>query len=378
LPPERCRIVVAATLAATPEHGGWVWAVMQWVLGLRRLGHEVTVVDPVARLDRRTVGAFEAIASEFGLAGEAALVGARRAALPMSYGAVVDRCRRADLLFNLGGALADAEVLEAVGTRVYVDVDPGFTQVWHEVDGIDMGLDAHDHHVTVGLNVGRAGNGVPTCGHRWITTVPPVVLDRWRPVGRVDHHGLTTVANWRGYGPTRHDGVHYGQKAHSWRPLMEVARRSPLPCLPALAIHPAERADLAALDAHGWRRLDPGAAAGTPGAYRRFVRGSLGELAIAKSGYVASRSGWFSDRSACYLAAGRPVVAQDTGFPDHLPTGAGLLAFDGVEGAVDAIAAVAADYDRHRRAARAVACEHLDSDRVLGRLVGLTLGGGES
>lgn len=161
----------------------------------------------------------------------------------------------------------------------------------------------------------------------------------------------------------------YGQKAHAWRRLFPLARRSPWPCTPALAIHTEEGADLAALNEHGWSLLDPVALAGTPAAYQRFVTGSRAELGVAKSGYVASRSGWFSDRSACYLAAGRPVVAQDTGFSDHLPTGQGLLAFDGVDDGVEAIASVASDYERHRRAARALAQEHFDSRRVLGDLL---------
>src|SRR2546423_7027228 len=137
----------------------------------------------------------------------------------------------------------------------------------------------------------------------------------------------------------------------------------------ALATHPDEPSALELLHSHGWELVDPGVVAATPDRYRQFVQGSKAELGIAKSGYVVSRSGWFSDRSACYLASGRPVVAQDTGFGDAIPTGDGLLAFSDEDDAAAAIEDVARDYDRHRKAARALAEEHLDSAKGLTRLL---------
>lgn len=136
----------------------------------------------------------------------------------------------------------------------------------------------------------------------------------------------------------------------------------------ALDIHQDEP-DLAGLREHGWELLDPREAAGTPKRYAAFVRGSKGELGVAKEGYVVSRCGWFSDRSAAYLASGRPVIAQDTGFGERLPTGAGLLTFADVEDVLSALEAIRGDYGRHARAARAIAEEYLDSRRVLRRLL---------
>jgi hypothetical protein len=358
-------------VAGVPGQGGWVWAVLQWVLGLRQLGHDVLLVEPIDRIELAGRATFTAVVEEFGLGGAAAMVTPAREAAGLDFGQIAERCRRADLLVNIAGVLRDAELLEPIPARAYVDVDPGFTQLWHQSEGIDMGLAGHTSHFTVGLNVGSANCPIPSCGVDWVPTLPPVVLERWPERSGLDHDGLTTVANWRGYGSVEHDGVFYGQKAHAWRELFPLARLSPRPCTPALAVHPDEKKDVAALAEHGWSLLDPAVVAGTPAAYQRFVSGSWGELSVAKSGYVVSRSGWFSDRSACYLAAGRPVVAQDTGFSDLLPVGEGLLAFDGVVDAVDAIAAVASDYKRHRRAARVFAEEHLDSRRVLGRLVAL-------
>jgi hypothetical protein len=164
--------------------------------------------------------------------------------------------------------------------------------------------------------------------------------------------------------------VHYGQKAHSMRALFDLPGRVPAARFaPALAIHPAEEPDLRALEAGGWQLVDPASVAGTPDAYAAFVRGSWAELGVAKSGYVAARCGWFSDRSLCYLASGRPVLAQDTGWTADLPAGEGLLAFGTVEEAAAGVEALQSDYPRHRRAARAVAEEHFASDRVLGRLL---------
>jgi len=139
--------------------------------------------------------------------------------------------------------------------------------------------------------------------------------------------------------------------------------------LPALSIDPAEVKDLAALAANGWRLLDPARVAASPTEYRSFVEGSLAEIGIAKSGYVVSRCGWFSDRSACYLASGRPVLAQETGFSDYLPCGEGLLGYETVEQAAAGADAIAADYPRHARAARAIAERYFDSDRVLDHLL---------
>jgi hypothetical protein len=199
--------------------------------------------------------------------------------------------------------------------------------------------------------------------------LPPVVLSDWPVAEHIVWDAFTTVANWRGYGTLEHEGVRYGQKAHSLRRFLDLPGRTGERFALALAIHPGEERDLRALREHGWELLDPVAVAGTPNAYRAFVAGSKGELGIAKEGYVVSRSGWFSDRSACYLACGRPVLAQDTGFGEALPTGAGLFAFADTEGAAGAIEALRSDYGRHARAARAIAEEFLDSDRVLSRLL---------
>jgi hypothetical protein len=373
-------ILFSGMLAGDPWQGGATWAVLQYVLGLRRLGHEVLLVEPVAGKRLRPAGAalgdteqgryFREVVAEFGLGGTAAmLLEGTTQKLGVEYEELRAFARRADLLVNVSGMLADPALLEPIRRRVYLDLDPAFVQLWHAVEGVDMRFDAHTHFVTVGMNIARPECPVPTCSLNWAHTVQPVVLERW-PVarGRVQY-GWTTVGNWRGYGSVRWGGVQYGQKVHSMRALMSVAARTPERFELALNIHLDERADLAALAENGWRLLDPSDVAGTPRKYGDFVRQSKAEFGLAKSGYVASNCGWFSDRSACYLASGRPVVAQQTGWSRWLPAGEGVLSFRTADEAVSAVEAVSRDYATHARVARAVAERYFDSDSVLAAFV---------
>ena len=252
--------------------------------------------------------------------------------------------------------------------RAYVDLDPVFNQFWQE-SGIDMRFAAHNRFVTVGQSLGTPACPVPTLGLDWIPTLPPVVLQRWPVADGPGDGSFTSVGNWRGYGSVEHEGVQYGQRVHSMRNFMELPRRSDARFRLALAIHSGERSDLEAIAANGWELVDPVEAAGTPVRYQRFIQGSGAELGIAKSGYVLARSGWFSDRSACYLASGRPVLAQETGFSRFLPVGEGLLSFETVDDAVAGVESIRSDYGRHARRARQLAEELLDSDRVLSALL---------
>lgn len=376
----RLTVLLSGMIAGVPHQGGATWAVLQYLLGLRQLGHEVFFVEPLDQASIQPAGApiqssvnadyFRAVVRDFGFEDTAALLltGTRKT-VGLPYGVLQSVARRADALINISGALTDEDLSTHAPVRVYLDLDPAFNQLWHAVEGIDMHFEGHTHFVTVGQAVGRAGCLVPTCGREWIPTLPPVVLEYWSVAGALGHDALTTVANWRGYGSVEHDGVLYGQKAHSLREFMSLPTLTDESFVLALAIHPDEHRDLAALMDCGWRLVDPAKVSGTPEAYRLFIQGSKAEFGIAKSGYVRSRSGWFGDRSACYLASGRPVVAQETGFNEVLPTGEGLFSFQTTGDVLDAIDALRTDYSRHSRAARAIAEEHLDSAAVLSRLL---------
>ena len=365
-------VIVSGMIATTPWQGGATWAVLQYLIGLRRLGCEVHFVEPVGD-DAPVANAVEyvsAVMDRFELADRWALIPAGGAEpVGLSRSELRDVARSADVLLSVAGMLTDADVMESVAVRAYLDLDPAFTQLWHEAEGVDMRLDGHTHFVSVADAIGRAGGPIPACGREWLATLPPVVLDHWPVASELTRPALTTVGHWRSYGSIHHDGVHYGQKVHSLRPLIDLPRRTSARFELALGIHSEETADLSALAENGWTLVDPARNAGTPDEYQRFVQGSWAEFGLAKSGYAVSDSGWFSDRSACYLASGRPVIAQDTGFGRRLPTGAGLFSFTTAEDVLAAVEALEHDYERHREAARELAVAHLDSDRVLTSLL---------
>lgn len=376
----RLTILMSGMMAGDPYQGGATWAVLQYLLGFRRLGHEVFFVEPVKAAALQPPGvplegssnalSFLRVAREFGLEGKAALVLAEtRHTFGLAYEQLRQAAAGADVLINISGVLADDDLTGPIPVRVYLDLDPAFNQLWQAAEGIDMHFAGHTHHVTIGLAIGQADCPVPTCGRAWITTRQPVVLEHWPVARNIIHDGLTTVGNWRGYGSIDYQGVFYGQKVHSWRQFMSLPGQTAEKLMPALAIHPGESKDIAALAENGWRWLDAAAVAATPAAYRQFIQGSKGEIGIAKSGYALARCGWFSDRSICYLASGRPVIAQETGFSRFLPTGKGLFSFTTCAEAVAAIETMNRDYPGQARAARAMAEEFFDSDKVLAQFL---------
>ena len=335
---ERPHIVVAGNTAGRERTGGHLWALAQWALGLEAAGARTTVA-PAATADAlRPIAAFGAPAEDAASAG----------------------------VLNAMGFL-ERDVLASAGPRVFLDLDPGYPQMWHELGLADL-LAGHDRFVTVGANVGRAGCAIPDCGVEWIHTPPPVDLGAWTPApaGRA----FTSVATWRNpYGTVAFNGMTYGSRVHEFRQFMELPRLVDAELELALDIDAAETRDLKALEANGWRLVDPRRVAGTPQAYRDYVRGSRAELCVAQQMYVATRSGWLSDRSVCYLASGKPVLMQDTGLADRYPIGEGLLTFSTLEEAAAGVEEIERDYARHSAAARALAEDCFDARTVAGRLL---------
>jgi hypothetical protein len=378
--PHRLTILFSGMIGGVPYQGGATWAVLQYLLGLRELGHEVLFVEPVPASvlrpadeplsDAENARYFTDVCAAFGLENAAALlIEGKRETIGLPYDRVAAVARRADVLINIAGMLTDEELTGQIPVRLYLDLDPAFTQLWHAAQGIDLRFGGHTHFATVGLAIGQPTCPVPTCGSNWITTPQPIVLRKWPAANGITYDALTTIANWRGYGSVEHDGVFYGQKAHALRPFFSLPTRTDELFVLALAIHPDEQNDLAALTANGWCLLDPAEVVSTPDRYQQFIQGSKAEFGIAKSGYVASRCGWFSDRSVCYLASGRPVVAQEAGFSRYLPTGAGLFAFETDGDVLAAIDEIRRDYPRHAQAARQIATDIFDAGKVLPRLL---------
>jgi len=258
-------------------------------------------------------------------------------------------------------------LLAGIRPRILIEQDPGYTHLWAaEGDPLEI-FGEHDVHFTVGANVGTPRSPIPTSGIDWRPLWPPVLLDWWAPGARVERDRFTTVGAWRDYGYLELDGELLGPKVEEFQKFIELPRRAGEEIELTLAIDRHDP-DRELLGKHGWRLEEPELVA-TPDLYHDYVSGSLGEFSCAKGGYVGTRSGWFSDRSACYLAAGRPVVLQSTGFEDVLPTGVGAFAVSDVGEAVAAMAEIRADYGRHSRAARALAREFFDAEQLLGRML---------
>lgn len=363
-------ILIGVALAHRHGYGGHAWALLQYVLGFRELGFDVTVVD---RLEPGMTGDHgKAIAYlERLLAGEGVAYAVLDADGALQSGLERDellaRARRARLLLNVMGFVRDPDLLASARRRVFLDIDPGFPQVWRELGLADV-FDGHDDFVTVGRNIGRPGCGVPTCGLRWLTIPHPVVLERCPVVS--GGTSFTTVGSWRGpYARIEYDGQSLGLRVHAFRSFMELPQRVAAPFAVALEIDPADGDDLALLREHGWHLVDPTTVASDPDAYLRFVQGSYAELTIAKEMYVKLRSGWLGDRTVCYLASGKPALVQDTGLADLYPLGAGLLTFSTLDEAAEGAARILAGHEAHAAAARELAETHFDSRRVLPRLL---------
>jgi hypothetical protein len=367
--------VLAGAIANKPRNGGEAWVRLNWLLGLRRLGWEVLFVEVVpGRPEPAALDHLEAAMVEHGLGADWALLDDCGASIAgRSREDVEARAADAEVLFNHSGHLGPGPLRGSPRLRVYVDLDPAYTQVWAADPALAFSVAGHDRHVTVGLCVGEEGCPLPTAGVDWIPTMPPVVLERWPAAAPPDPGPLrfTTVSTWRSpYGPLPVAGGVAGGKHQEFRRMLPLPGRVPGATFElALDIHPGDAADLESLRDAGWSVVDPRAVVSTPTAFGEYVRGSGAEFSVAQGAYVASRSGWFSDRSAVYLASGRPVLVQDTGIGRRLPVGEGLLTFADLAGAEEGARRLVADPIGHGEAARELSCSHLDSDLVLGRLL---------
>jgi hypothetical protein len=376
-------IVVAGSLAQKPRHGGHTWVFLQYLLGFKRLGWDTLFLDrlepemcvdaagrPSTLEQSLNLHYFLKVMERFGLSDEFAVVYDRgNRFVGLSRRQVLEKIKTSAFLLNIMGFLDDEEILSHAPRRVFLDIDPGFDQMWHALELADS-FRGHDDYVTIGENVGRSSCTVPTCGLRWVVTPQPVVLDRWRSSEGVSRKWFTSVASWRGpYGPVGYQGNTYGSRVHEFRKFAQLPRLSEHSFELALDIHPDEVNDLTLLADNGWLLADPGVVAGDPWSYQAYIQGSKAEIMVAKNMYVQTNSGWFSDRSICYLASGKPVLAQDTGFKQLYPTGEGLVAFTTLEEALSGVEELSQDYARHARAARALAEDYFDSDKVLNRLL---------
>lgn len=376
-------VVIAGALAQKPGEGGHSWVPLQYALGFRRLGWNVLFVDvlqPDAAVDAAgrpcsvessiNLQYFLNVMRRFDLSDDFALIcdgGARF--IGRSREDVLACTRSAAFLLNIMGFVTRDDILGAASRRVFLDIDPGFGQMWRELGLADI-FRGHDDFLTVGGNLGRPGCSIPTCGLSWIPTPPPVCCERW-PVSEASIPArFTSVASWRGrFGPIEYHGRTFGLRVHEFRKFLDLPHRSGHEFQVALRIDAGDARDRTALADHDWDLIDPSEVAGDPWAYQAYIAGSNAEFSVAKNMYVATRSGWLSDRSVCYLASGKPVLTQDTGIGDVYPTGEGLLTFSTMEEAIDGVEELSGNYQRHARAARALAERHFDARLVVQRIL---------
>jgi hypothetical protein len=376
------RVVVGASLSVPPFSAGTVLDRVQYVLGLRALGHEAYLLEEVEEewcLDRRgrrcpyaesvNRATFEAVLERFDLRDSACqLVRGAEVGSGLSRKTLLRAIDGAELLLNISGHVQSDDVLASVRRRAYLDQDPVYTQLWHAAYGADIGLDRHDVLFTVGQRIGTVGSHIPDCGRRWEHTLPPVLPWLWREQAGGPGERFTTVSSWGRYGDLEYEGRSYRSKQP------EFLRFAELPALSArefelvLAGAADDDPSLARLRTGGWRIRDRRAVAGIA-AYRRFIADSGAEIGIAKGAYVAGQAGWIGDRSCHYLASGKPVLAQSTGIEGSLPVGEGLVTFSALEEAVESAREITLDYERHARRARELARELFDYRRVLPRLL---------
>lgn len=370
-------LIVTEDLAAPASigRGGHSMYVLQWLHGLERRGHRVLFVeflkeDP-GELRQAVTRYFSETIEAWWHPRQSALI--IESSMDSLYGLdakqVAGVAREADALISLAAHYRrdPYPLVENIRPRVLLDTDPAYTHVWAAAGDARDIFGEQDIYFTVGGNIGSPRCSVPTLGIRWRPIWNPVLLDWWEIKEQPDLSFFTTVADWRSYGYFEFEGQVLGPKAEEFRNFIELPRLIDSPLQIALNID-QEDPDIDYLKGHGWKLVSPEVVS-NPGLYQRFLMDSAGEFSCAKGGYVHTRSGWFSDRSACYLAAGRPVVLQSTGFEDLLPTGEGLFAVSTAEEAADAIRAIGRDYALHSKAARGLAEEFFDSDKIVGRLL---------
>lgn len=370
-------VAVAGSVAQRPGRGGHAWVFLQYLLGFRRLGYDVLFLDRLTPAmwpgeqwpPREPVAWLDEVLAPHGLGGDYCLLLGEDGGgtIGLSRAEALERVRRSILLIDVMGFLGDEEILAAAPRTAYLDIDPGFPQMWQEL-GLHRSFGDHDAYATVGLRMGKEGSLVPTCGVDWHPTPQPVVLEQWpaTPAGG----RYTSIGSWRGpFEPIEFGGERFGLRAHQLRRFAELPAAAGAPMELALDIDEADAADAELLRAGGWDLVAPAQVAAGTDDYRRYVQNSRAEMGVAKDIYVRSRGGWLSDRSLCYLASGKPVLAQATGYELEVETGEGLLAFSDPEDAAAGIEAIEGDYERHSGAARELARERFGSDRVLTELL---------
>ena len=368
------KIIFAGTIGQSGL-GGQVWATLQYLLGLRALGHEVVYLEDCGpeshvwhwenqgwTLELDYPESFlKACFAPYQFNGRW-IYRTDTESRGMPLADFRQFCKAADLIVMRAVPFRTwREEYDWPRRRAFIDVDPGFTQISiaEGNDRIAPGVARADKHFTVAQNIGEPDCPIPVASIEWLKTKPPVFLPEW-PMGTGAAKDFTSVMRWRGFREATFNGITYGQRDAEFPRYLELPGRTKQTfCIAQLGTKPGE------LAAHGWNVAPGEVVSKTAESYREFIQQSRAEFSVPKNAYVKSRGGWFSDRSVCYLASGRPVLIEDTGLKDWLPVGEGVVTFDDPEGALAGIEAINANYEQQRRAARRIAETTFSTDVVL-------------
>ncbi|MHC1744119.1 MAG: glycosyltransferase [Syntrophobacteraceae bacterium] len=388
----RLRVIVTGLVGLYPV-GGVAWDYLQYLIGFARLGHDVYYHEdtwswpyhPIERTYTADPSYSATYIREFieayapDLRDRWHYLHLHETSHGMTREAFDAVAKSADLFLNISGACMIPEELSPGCRKVFLDTDPGYNQImlserfeWSEnVERWCSSVAAHDQHFTYAENIYAADCLVPRLDFKWKTTRMPIVCDLWEDAGKSSAAGpeaaWSTIMTWNAFkGKLIYKGVEYLSKGAEFERIVDIPHHVSRPLKVAVG---GVNAPLDRLAEAGWQVVDGPEATVTPSQYQDFIFGSRGEISTAKHVYVAMRTGWFSCRTACYLAAARPVVVQDTGFRSIVPCGEGVLAFSTAEEAVEGILAVERDYGKHCAAARRVAQDHFSADRVLGQFI---------
>jgi hypothetical protein len=379
---ERLRIVVTGLIGSIPL-AGLTLHYLQYILGLHQLGHDVLYLedtgtwyydphsDDMLEDSSPAVEFLGKTMAAYGLSDRWSFVDHHQNVSGVSGLALEGFLRTADLFINVTGAGQVRDEYLRIPRRAYIDTDPGFIQI-RVANGSHKDrehLQRHTTHFSFGCNIGLPDCTIPSVDLTWHPTVQPLCLDLWPVAAAPDTAPFTTILKWQSYQPVEYGGEVYGLKDMEFRKF----QRLPQETNQALELASTGHCAAGDLGALGWKLRDAREISDAIDPYRQYIQQSRGEWSVAKNGYVKLRSGWFGDRSASYLASGRPVILQSTGYEQWLPTGNGVFAFKTTAESVHAFEQIDADYKRQCRAARQLAEQHFDARTVLSRLINVAM-----
>ena len=392
---ERLRIIVGGYIGLYPT-GGATWDYIQYPLGLQMLGHDVYYIEdtgqyPIFQKEKAAwndasycIEYLKNIMETYGMEDKWAY---RDVALGKSFGMSEEKirqvCSSADVFVNISYSTYPRDEYLKIPNRILIDSDPMFTQMQYMLQensgsGVSQTwttkqmVESHTHLFTFGENIGSTDCRIPLLDYKWIPTRQPIVLNLWNNKSNSKIYGFTSIMNWSGRRKLIYGNDEWGQKDVEFEKFKELPSQLQNESFDVVINRPLNKESefrFKELITLGWKILDPQEVVNTSSDYRNFILNSTAEFGVAKETYVKSNSGWFSCRSACYLAAGKPVITQDTQWSKYIPSGNGLFAFTDMESAMEAIKEVKSNLPKQSIKAKEIAYDYFDSNIVLTKML---------